>query len=200
MVRSPRQAVGCSYVSGIRHNRSRNNALRATDSQNFFNKQLNTLLSKRPFSLYEALLHLQFNAWLYFSETIIYLCTVLIYFYHVLSTIKFKKSTWLCRSFVRSSIRPSVVCSRLWYVLDRQLLNGWSHRHIIACYVRVRILMNRWFFSNFWDSYFSSYGEFGEFSLRFTAAVSAVAQRSLSGRSAVAQRSLCLQRNRLILH
>ena len=30
-------------------------------------------------------------------------------------------------------------------------------------------------FSNFWDSYFSSYGEFGEFSLRFTAAVSAVA-------------------------
>ena len=29
--------------------------------------------------------------------------------------------------------------------------------------------------SNFWDSYFSSYGEFGEFSLRFTAAVSAVA-------------------------
>ena len=55
-------------------------------------------------------------------------------------------------------------------------------------------------FSNFWDSYFSSYGEFGEFSLRFTAAVSAVAQRSLSGRSAVAQRSLCLQRKRLILH
>ena len=30
-------------------------------------------------------------------------------------------------------------------------------------------------FSNFWDSYFSSYGEFGEFSLRFTAAVSAAA-------------------------
>ena len=27
-------------------------------------------------------------------------------------------------------------------------------------------------FSNFWDSYFSSYGEFGEFSLRFTAAMS----------------------------
>ena len=26
-------------------------------------------------------------------------------------------------------------------------------------------------FSNFWDSYFSSYGEFGEFSLRFTAAL-----------------------------
>ena len=44
-------------------------------------------------------------------------------------------------------------------------------------------------FSHFWDSYFSSYGEFGEFSLRFTAAVSAVAQRSL-----------CLQRKRLILH
>ena len=45
-------------------------------------------------------------------------------------------------------------------------------------------------FSNFSDSYFSSYGDFGEFSLTFTAAVSAVAQRSLSGRSAVAQRSL----------
>ena len=44
-------------------------------------------------------------------------------------------------------------------------------------------------FSYFWDSYFSSYGEFGEFSLRFTVAVSAVAQRSL-----------CLQRKRLILH
>ena len=27
------------------------------------------------------------------------------------------------------------------------------------------------FFSKFWDSYFSSYGEFGEFSLRFTAAL-----------------------------
>ena len=40
-------------------------------------------------------------------------------------------------------------------------------------------------FSNFWDSYFSSYGEFSEFSLIFTAAVSAVAQRSL-----------CLQRKR----
>ena len=52
-------------------------------------------------------------------------------------------------------------------------------------------------FSNFSDSYFSSYGDFGEFSLTFTAAVSAVAQRSLSGRSAVAQRSLCLQRKRL---
>ena len=41
-------------------------------------------------------------------------------------------------------------------------------------------------FSNFSDSYFSSYGDFGEFSLTFTAAVSAVAQRSL-----------CLQRKRL---
>ena len=47
----------------------------------------------------------------------------------------------------------------------------------IAGYVRVRILMNRSFFSNFSDSYFSSYGEFGEFSLRFTPAMS----RSLSG-------------------
>ena len=41
-------------------------------------------------------------------------------------------------------------------------------------------------FLNFWDSYFSSYGDFGEFSLTFTEAVSAVAQRSL-----------CLQRKRL---
>ena len=87
---------------------------------------------------------------------------------------------------VRSSVRPSVVCSRLWYVLDRQLLNGRSHRH------QNRRLCSRphsnesVIFSNFWDSYFSSYGEFGEFSLKFTAAVSAVAQRSL-----------CLQRKRL---
>ena len=74
-------------------------------------------------------------------------------------------------SFVRSSVR-TVVRSRLWYVLDRKLLNGWSHRH-----------QNRRLCSSphsnesviFWDSYFSSYGEFGEFSLRFTAAVSAVA-------------------------
>ena len=33
---------------------------------------------------------------------------------------------YVVRSFVRP---PSVVCSRLWYVLDRQLINGWSHRH-----------------------------------------------------------------------
>ena len=37
------------------------------------------------------------------------------------------------------------------------------------------------FFSNFWDSYFSSYGEFGEFSLRFTAPLSG---RSLSNKAA----------------
>ena len=36
-------------------------------------------------------------------------------------------------------------------------------------------------FSNFWDSYFSSYGEFGEFSLRFTAPLSG---RSLSNKAA----------------
>ena len=41
-------------------------------------------------------------------------------------------------------------------------------------------------YSNFWDSDFSIYDEFGEFSLTFTAAVSAVAQRSM-----------CLQRKRL---
>ena len=44
-------------------------------------------------------------------------------------------------------------------------------------------------FSNFWDSYFSKLWRVGEFSLRFTAAISAVDQRSL-----------CLQRKRLILH
>ena len=92
-------------------------------------------------------------------------------------------------SFVRLSFVRSFVRSRLWYVLDRQLLNGWSHRH------QNRRLCSRphsnesVIFSNFWDSYFSSYGEFGEFSLWFTAAVSAVAQRSL-----------CLQRKRLSLH
>ena len=37
------------------------------------------------------------------------------------------------------------------------------------------------FFSNFWDSYFSSYGEFGEFSLRFTASLSG---RSVSNKAA----------------
>ena len=36
-------------------------------------------------------------------------------------------------------------------------------------------------FPNFWDSYFSSYGEFGEFSLRFTAPLSG---RSLSNKAA----------------
>ena len=80
-------------------------------------------------------------------------------------------------SFVRptSSFRPSrrsFVRLRLWYVLDRQILNGWSHHH------QNRRLCSR-LYSNesviFWDSYFSSYGEFGEFSLIFTAAVSAVA-------------------------
>ena len=41
--------------------------------------------------------------------------------------------------------------------------------------------MNRGFFSNFWDSYFSSYGGFGEFSLRFTAPLTG---RSLSNKAA----------------
>ena len=36
-------------------------------------------------------------------------------------------------------------------------------------------------FFNFWDSYFSSYGEFGEFSLRFTAPLSG---RSVSNKAA----------------
>ena len=44
--------------------------------------------------------------------------------------------------------------------------------------------MNRFSLSNFWDSYFSSYGEFGEFSLTFTAA--------MNGRSAVA---VCIYRS-----
>ena len=54
------------------------------------------------------------------------------------------------------------------HVLDKKLLErlmspspkSHSHESVI--------------FLNFWDSYFSSYGEFVEFSLRFTAAVSAV--------------------------
>ncbi len=36
-------------------------------------------------------------------------------------------------------------------------------------------------FSNFWDSYFSSYDEFGEFSLRFTGPLSG---RSVSNKAA----------------
>ena len=67
------------------------------------------------------------------------------------------------------------VRSRLWYVLGRQLLNGLSHRHQ-NCRLCSRPHSNESvIFSNFWDSYFSSYGEFVEFSLTFTAAVSAVA-------------------------
>ena len=83
----------------------------------------------------------------------------------------------------------SFVRSRLWYVLDRQLLNGWSHRHQNRRLCSHPHSNESVIFSNFWDSYFSSYGEFGEFSLWFTAAVSAVDQRSL-----------CLQRKRLSLH
>ena len=71
------------------------------------------------------------------------------------------------------------------YVLDRQLLNGWSHRH------QNRRLCSRphsnesVIFSNFGIHIFQLW-RVGEFSLRFT--------------SAVDQRSLCLQRKRLILH
>ena len=64
------------------------------------------------------------------------------------------------------------VCMYVSHVLDRKLLERLmspspksnSHESVI--------------FFEFWDSYCSSYGEFGEFSLRFTAA--------MSGRSAVA--------------
>ena len=59
-------------------------AMRETDSQNFFKKQPKTPLCKRAFSLYETLLHLLMTFSL--SETIIYLCTALIYFYHVLTS------------------------------------------------------------------------------------------------------------------
>ena len=61
------------------------------------------------------------------------------------------------------------------HVLDRQLLNGWCHRHQNRLCSRLHSNESVIFFSNFWDSYFSGYGEFVEFSLRFTAAVSAVA-------------------------
>ena len=95
-------------------------------------------------------------------------------------------------SFVRPPVRHAVrhvVRSRLWYVLDRQLLNGWSHRH------QNRRLCSRphsnesVIFFEFLGFIFFKLWRVGEFSLRFTAAVSAVDQRSL-----------CLQRKRLILH
>ena len=60
------------------------------------------------------------------------------------------------------------VCMYVSHVLDRKLLE-----RLMSPKSQESVI-----FSNFWDSYFSSYGEFGEFSLRFTAA--------MSGRSAVA--------------
>ena len=63
------------------------------------------------------------------------------------------------------------VCMYVSHVLDRKLLERLMYRH------QNRRLCSRPYshesviFSNFWDSYFSSYGEFGEFSLRFPAAV-----------------------------
>ena len=70
------------------------------------------------------------------------------------------------------------VCVYVSHVLDRKLLERLmspsplcsrphSHESVI--------------FSNFWDSYFSSYGQFGEFSLRFTAPLSG---RSVSNKAA----------------
>ena len=68
--------------------------------------------------------------------------------------------------------RASDVCMYVSHVLDRKLLERLMSPSPKIGYVRVCILMNRLFFSNFWYSYFSSYGEFGEFSLRLTAALS----------------------------
>ena len=67
------------------------------------------------------------------------------------------------------------VCMYVSHVLDRKLLErlmspspkSHSHESVIL--------------SNFWDSYFSCYGEFGEFSLRYTAPLSG---RSLSNKAA----------------
>ena len=64
--------------------------------------------------------------------------------------------------FVLPSVTSFVRSFAPVYVLDRQLLNGSSHRH------KNRRLCSRphsyesVIFSNFWDSYFSSYGEFGQ--------------------------------------
>ena len=74
------------------------------------------------------------------------------------------------------------VCLYVSHVLDRKLLERLmspspkSQVMFTSAFSRIGD-----FFSNFWDSYFSSYGEFGEFSLRFTAPLSG---RSLSNKAA----------------
>ena len=73
------------------------------------------------------------------------------------------------------------VCVYVSHVLDRKLLE-WlmspspKSQVMFAPHSHESVI-----FSNFWDSYFSSYGEFGEFSLRFTAPLSG---RSLSNKAA----------------
>ena len=73
------------------------------------------------------------------------------------------------------------VCVYVSHVLDMKLLERLMSRH------QNRRLCSRLhshesvIFSNFWYSYFSSYGEFGEFSLRFTAPLSG---RSVSNKAA----------------
>ena len=45
----------------------------------------------------------------------------------------------------------------------------------IASYVRIRILMIRWFFFVFWDPYFLSYGEFAYIKIKLRVQVAATA-------------------------
>ena len=74
------------------------------------------------------------------------------------------------------------VCMYVSHVLDRKLLE-----RLMSPSPKSQVMFApafSWigdFFSNFWDSYFSSYGEFGEFSLRFLAPLSG---RSLSNKAA----------------
>ena len=87
-----------------------------------------------------------------------------------LSTIKFKKSTD-CGSCRRRAVRA---CGS---VLDRKLLERLmspSPKSQVTTFIMFASHESE-IFSNFWDSYCSSYGEFVEFSLTFTAAVWAVA-------------------------
>ena len=57
------------------------------------------------------------------------------------------------------------------HVLDRNLLERHQNRRLCSRPHSDESVI----FLNFWDSYFSSYGEFGEFSLRFTATLLAIA-------------------------
>ena len=70
------------------------------------------------------------------------------------------------------------VCVYVSHVLDRKLLE-----RLMSPSPKSQVMFAPAFsrIGDFWDSYFSSYGEFGEFSLRFTAPLSG---RSLSNKAA----------------